>query len=430
MSLRRNALLLVLLTGLLGILGQWDPALARWWCLPAAVLLGGLACEVAVSRGCDVRLAFRGPEHWLLGRAHGMQLVFAQSARPHVTIQVALSAPESFSAEPRIETLRLARDRGTATVLRARARRLGEYRWPVPAMRVSGALGLAWWPKPLAAGCSVTVIPDLGTRPAIVAGHRAGGAQRAHPGAGGGTEILQLRDYRHGDPLRAIDWKASARRGMLISRERCEERHLELMIAIDSGQSSGLAAGEMDRLGAYVNVAARLAQRASELDDAVGVVVFASQPLAMLPPARGAAAVVRIRRMLSACRVQQGASNPTLAAARIRLAARRRTLVVLLTDLADAPEEQLVQAVRLLSPKHFTYIAGLENPQILALPLERSDDPLAPYRTLAATEYRQALSSRVRALRALGAAALTARPGHLDRAVLEAYRETRLRRRV
>ncbi len=429
MSLRRNALLWVLVTGILGILGQWDPALRRWWCLPGALLLAGLAYEAAASRRWHLRLRFTGPEHWLLGRPHLMRLTFIHGGRARVTIQAALAAPEGFAAEAHIESLRLAREPGTAEI-RARARRLGRYSWPVPEIRISGPLGLAWWPKHVAGECTVTVIPDIVNRSARVAGDRAGGGQRAHLGGGAGSEILQLRDYRHGDPLRIIDWKASARRRNLISRELSEERHLEIMIAIDAGRSSALAAGEVDRLGLYVNVAARLAQRAAEFDDAVGILVFASQPLAMLPPARGDAAVVRIRRMLSACRVQQGPSNPTLAAARIRAMSHRRNLVVLLTDLEDTSQEQLIQAVRLLRPKHFTFVAGLENAQIMALPLAPDEEPLAPYRTLAACEYRHALSSRVRALRALGAAALTARPEHLDQAVFEAYREARLRRRA
>jgi hypothetical protein len=49
---------------------------------------------------------------------------------------------------------------------------------------------------------------------------------------------------------------------------------------------------------------------------------------------------------------------------------------------------------------------------------------------LAAIEYCNTLAGNVRALRALGAAAITARPEHLDQAVFEAYREHRQRRRV
>ncbi len=431
MSLRRNALLLALLTGVLAILGQWDPMLARWWCLPAAALLAGLAWEAAVSGRCRVRLRLAGPERWLLGRRHTMRLTFTQSARGNAWIQTALAAPAQFAAEPRVETLRLVRNLETTVTLEASARRLGRHEWPVPQIRLSGPLQLAWWPKRLAADCAVRVVPDVLSRcAAAAAADGKGGAQRSQVATGGAAQILQLREYRHGDPLRLLDWKASARRGRLISRELCEERRLEVMIAIDAGGSSGLGAGGIDRLGLYVNVAARLAQRALEMDDAVGVLVFASRPLALVPPARGEAAVVRLRRALTACRVQPGMSNPALAAARIRATSHRRTLVVLLTDLADASQEQLLQAVRLLSPKHFTFIAGLENPAIMALPLARAEEPLAAYRTLAATEYRHALASNVRALRVLGAAAITARPEHLDQAVLAAYREARQRRRV
>lgn len=430
MSLRRNALLLVLLTGVLAIVGQWNPLFGRWWCLCAGVLLGGLAWEAGASRSRRIRLRLTAPERWPLGRPRVMRLAFAQSQHAVVTIQVALEAPEGFAAEPSVRTLRLARDVETTTDLPAKARRLGRYEWPVPKSRVSGPWNLAWWPTRLAAKRAVEVVPDVLSRRVTVIADSTGGQQRSRVAIAAGTDILQLREYRHGDPLRSIDWKASARRGRLISRELSEERHLEILIAIDAGRASGLAAGQIERLGLYVNVAARLAQRASDMDDAVGVLVFGSQPLALLPPARGEATVVRIRRVLTACRVQAGMSNPALAAARIRASSPRRTLVVLLSDVADSSREQLLQAVRLLSPKHFTIIAGLENPGILALPWARTEDPLAPFCTLAAQQYRHSLASTVRALRALGATALTARPEHLDRAVLEAYREARRRRRI
>jgi uncharacterized protein (DUF58 family) len=248
---------------------------------------------------------------------------------------------------------------------------------------------------------------------------------------GAGTEIFQLREYRRGDPLHLIDWKASARRRRPISRDMSEEQHLEMVVAIDAGRASGLAAGEIERLSLYVNVAARLAQRAVELGDAVGLVVFAAQPLAALAPARGDAGVARIRKVLTTCRVHPGESNPVLAAARIRSLTRRRSLVVLLTDLEDASaSEQLAQAVRLLRPKHFALIAGLESARVAALAETSVREPLGAYRALAAVEYCNTLAGNVRALRALGAAAITAQPQHLDRAVVDAYREHRRRRQV
>jgi uncharacterized protein (DUF58 family) len=432
MSLRRNALLLILLTVLSGIAGAWsvDVISGRLWALPAALLLAGLAYEVVLLGRYAVEIEARVPQYWPLARSQPVELVFRQRSQRSLSIQVALFSPPEFASQPRVETLRL--DSGTAAVatLSAAPRRLGRYAWPSPPIRVGGVLGLAWWPRSIAIDRTVTVVPDTAGAVEHGKGDHGGGTQSART-VGSGAEVLQLREYRKGDPLRVVDWKATARRRRLVSRDFSEDQHLEVLVAIDAGRASALGAGEVDRLSLYVNVAARCAERAVALDDAVGVMVFAAQPLALLPPARGEAAVARIRDLLTACRVQQSESNPVLAAAAIRSVVQRRSLIVFLTDLEDAAAgEQLARAVRLLTPKHLPFIAGFQSPHIEALSLAEAHEPLNAYRALAAVEYANTVAGNVRALRALGAAALTARPADLDRAVIDAYRSFRATRRI
>lgn len=430
MSLRRNALLALLLTGLLAILGEWNPALTRAWCLPGALLLLGFGYEAAVLGRSRLQLALQAPERWPLGRECKVLYALRQDTRAHLSAEVLLSAPVEFAAEPRVIRLQLRQGADAGAWLAATARRLGRFSWPAPALRLGGPLGLAWWSRRMPVGLAVTVVPDLLERPGRTAG-TGGSGLALSAGHGAGSEILELRDYRRGDPLRVIDWKASARRGRLVSRDMSEDQHLEVIVAVDCGRASGLGAGEIDRLGLHVNVAARLAQRAAALDDAIGALVFAAQPLAALAPARGTAAVIRIRKLLAECRVQAGESNPVLAAARIRSLARRRSLVVFLTDLEDASAcEPLLEAVRLLAPKHLALIAGFASAQIEALSTAFAAEPLGAYRALAAFEYRRTVQANVRALRAAGAAALTARPEHLDRAVIAEYGAFRRERRI
>jgi uncharacterized protein (DUF58 family) len=432
-SLRQNALLLILLTGVLGIVGIWsaDPHLARWWALPAALLLSGLAYEAAMLSRCSLELELEAAQYWPLGRSQSVRFIFRQGMMGRkLSIQAVLSSPEEFASRSRVETLQLLPGMPAVATLSAVPRRLGRYSWPVPTVRAGGVLQLAWWSRRVAIERAVTVVPDMAGRVERSRGDQGGGAQPARSG-GSGAEVLQLRDYRRGDPLRAVDWKATARRGRLVSRDFSEDQHLEVIVAIDSGRASALGAGEVDRLSLYVNVAARFAERAACLDDAVGVVVFAAQPLAMLPPARGDAAVARIRDVLTACRPQPSESNPVLAAARIHAMAQRRSLILMLTDLEDASAgEQLVRTVRLLTPKHLPFIAGFQSTRIELLARATARDPLSAYRALAAVEYSNTVARNVGALRALGAAALTARPADLDRAVIEAYRHFRELRRI
>ena len=53
---------------------------------------------------------------------------------------------------------------------------------------------------------------------------------------GEGMEFHQLREYRQGDSLRQVDWKATARRQKLIARDYQDERDQQIVLMIDSGR--------------------------------------------------------------------------------------------------------------------------------------------------------------------------------------------------
>ena len=432
MSLKQNALLLVLLAALIAVLGDWsaDPQLTRWWRLPLGLLLLGLAFEAWMSRRANLHLQVHAAAQWLLCRATPMRLEFTHAWRRHGVLELAPAAPADIAIDRAVVTLELAAESPGALALTAHARRLGQSDWPAQRVRLNGALGLAWWSRSLPAAFALHVGPDIVHASERALDARAGGA-RASLRIGAGGEILQLRDYRPGDPPRAIDWKASARTRRLISRDFSEDQHLEIVVAVDVSRTSGLAAGFSDRLALYVNIAARLAQRAAALDDRVGLLLYADQPLAALAPGRGIAAVTRLRSLLAQARVQPTEANPALAAMRIRSLAHQRSMVVLLTDLDDAGmASALIGAVRLLRPKHLPFIASVASEAAQALSQRPAQDELEVYQAIAAQRYCAGLSRNLKALRALGAACVLAPPAALDNAVLDAYLSFRARRRV
>jgi uncharacterized protein (DUF58 family) len=432
MSLRRNALLLVLLTALVAVVSYWNnrAGLAGLWPIPAVLLLLGLAYESWVIGKSGLSFDCELPERLYLGRPGMVRFACKHVLRRRLDIELAPSAPDSFEIDSGIVALRLPAGAAGVVECRVSPSRLGTYSWPPLRTRIAGPVGLAWWPKELACRRSIRVLPDLFRSDAEVKGLAASGA-KAGTEIGAGVEVLRLREYRAGDPPRVIDWKATARAGRLISRDFTQDHRLEIVIVVDAGRAGALRAGSLDRFGHYVNVAARLAQHAASQDDLVGLVIYADRPLAALPPARGPQAVARLRAVLAAARVERTESNPLYAATRVRSLVRHRALIVMLTDVDDATvASQLVQAVRLLLPKHLPFIAGLSSAAAEAMAGAPARQWLDPYRTLAAQEYCSGLQRKVRALNALGAPALVARPEQLELAVFAAYEQFRRRRRA
>jgi uncharacterized protein (DUF58 family) len=249
--------------------------------------------------------------------------------------------------------------------------------------------------------------------------------------AGAGAEVHELREYRRGDPLRSIDWKASARLSRWIARDFVAEQHLEIVLVLDTGRTSGIAIDRLTRLGHYVNAACRFAQHAIENEDRVGLVTFADRPLIALAPDHGQRAAVRLRARLADAAPTAHESNLLPAAARVLALCKQRALVVLMLDLDDTGSEgQLGQAVRLLRPKHLPVVCGLLNPELGVLRAREARRWLDPYVSLAAVEQIGRIRANSAALRQLGAPVVLAPPSQFEDAVLATYDQMRARRRV
>ncbi|MEX1994453.1 MAG: DUF58 domain-containing protein [Steroidobacteraceae bacterium] len=428
MSLTSRTLLLIALIVLLANVGLWssDPLFRQLWLIPAALLLFGLAVEGWRQRRVGIEVAMAGDTRARLGRP--LDLVLNWRASRATTLRFMAAGPAGVEIEPRIYTLRIGPD-GAASHIAGLAVGLGRAGWPPLRGRVRGLFGLAWWTRGFRIPGEVRVEPDaLGM--ARRAGSFAGGASRRAL-AGSGAELHELREYRRGDPLRSIDWKASARLGRWIARDRFAEQHLEIMLVLDIGRTSGIAISGLTRLGHYVNAACRFAEHAAQNEDRVGLVTFADRPLAALVPAHGLAAIMRLRTTLAAATSLPRESNPLPAAARVLAMCRQRALVVLMLDLDDVGSHgQLGQAVRLLRPKHLPVVCGLLSPELFDLRDGTARRWLDPFVSLAAAEQIARLRAGAAALRQLGAPVVLTAPAQFEETVFATYDRMRARRRV
>lgn len=160
-------------------------------------------------------------------------------------------------------------------------------------LRVPEAERLVVYPR-------VVPLPELGLPPDRPFGDEKG---RSHlfedP-----LRIRGLREYRPGDPMRRIDWKATARLGTFTSRvyEPSSGRHLYLLMNVDTLPHSweGYLADELERT---VTVTASIATWAHERRYAVGLLANGSLPDSdrplRLPPASPREQLLRILEALA-----------------------------------------------------------------------------------------------------------------------------------
>lgn len=214
---------------------------------------------------------------------------------------------------------------------------------------------------------------------------------------GGGSEFESLREYIPGDEYRKIDWAATARRHKLISRQYEAERAQNIMLLIDAGRSMLQPVQKMAKLDYVINTAIMLAYVASSADDKVGLMVFDGEVRTYIPPLKGKAQVYTLMNALYNANAQMVESDYQAAFKELAALWRRRSLVLLFTDLIDPDSSsELLNAIPILEKLHRTVCVTVSDPNIIDAARQTPEVAAAAYRKAVAmqvlNERRQAVS--------------------------------------
>ncbi len=176
-------------------------------------------------------------------------------------------------------------------------------------------------------------------------------------------EFHQLRDYHQGDSLNQIDWKSSARRLQLISRDYQEQRDQTVILAIDSGRRMRSMDGELSQFDHCLNSMLLLSYIALRQGDKVGVMKFGGKNR-WLPPVKGAHQMPTLLNHLYDYDVSLQPSDFREAAEQIMVMQQRRSLVVVLTNLRGEDGGDLTESLAQLRKRHLVVLASLREEAI------------------------------------------------------------------
>lgn len=183
---------------------------------------------------------------------------------------------------------------------------------------------------------------------------------------GAGREFESLRDYMPDDEMRRIDWKASARRGKLVSRQYEVEKSQSVMLVLDVGRTMLAEVDGIQKLDYAINAALLLAYVATLSEDKVGLLVFADTVQTYLPPKRGRSQVYAILEALYNAKASLAEPDYRGALAFLQAKWRRRSLVVCFTDLWDPDSSRMtISELAALQPRHLVAAVTLLDTKVL-----------------------------------------------------------------
>ncbi len=174
-----------------------------------------------------------------------------------------------------------------------------------------------------------------------------------------GMEFHQLREFRDGDILRQIDWKATARKRTPIVREYQDERDQQIIFLLDCGRRMRSQDGELAHFDHALNASLLLAYVALRQGDAVGLSTFASDQPRFLPAAKGTAQLSALLNSVYDLQSTQRPADYAAAISQVLARQKRRALVVLITNLRDDDDAELLASLKRLGRQHLVLLASL-----------------------------------------------------------------------
>lgn len=425
----RLAGLLALLALLALPLWPWQtaPALTLWSGALLAILLALLLEALAVrqrpkpsvTRQLPAALSVRQPHEVLLrisGGVPGSAIELADQHPgddPHCGFPVTIVSGETAEMQVRY--------------LYTPSRR-GEVRFGDIKLWRQGPLGLLWQQCTITAAVSIPVFPDFSAlqQPALTAqaARRGDAGKHRQPRRGEGMEFHRLREYREGDAIRQIDWKASARRNVLISREYQEEENQHVILLLDGGSRLAMRAGELFAFDHALHAALMLSWSALQHGDKPGLLLFSNEAERWQPPLRGSSAIHRLLHAVYDLYPGEHASDYTRVAQTLQKYWQKHSLVVLLSHLQPDDEPELMNMIKLLRQRHLLLIADIQLPEQQALRQRQTvTDANTAFRLCADADWQQQQQRLIARLRHAGALIVQATPQQLPAQLNSRYLE-------
>jgi len=237
---------------------------------------------------------------------------------------------------------------------------------------------------------------------------------------GEGLDFHQLREFRAGDALRQVDWKATSRALKPISREFQDERDQDIVFLMDTGRRMRAKDGDLSHFDHCLNAFLLTAYIALRQGDAVGLLA-AGREDRWLSPVKGKPKLNVLLHGIYDLHSNTHTTDFLAASDQLLRRHRKRSLVILVSNVSEEDKQDVLAAYELLRSRHLVIIACLREESLTL----NSDTPVqdfnAALRYSAARAIAEERRKMLKSLSVAGAIVIDEEPSRIHIALVNEY---------
>lgn len=157
---------------------------------------------------------------------------------------------------------------------------------------------------------------------------------------GQGIDFSEVREYQHGDDVRAIDWNVTAKMDRPFIKVFQEERELTLMLLVDISGSGWFGSEAKTKRELIAEISSVLAYSSTRNNDKIGLLLFTDQIEHFVPPKKGRQHILRVIRDLLFFKPKSKGTNIAGALEYFNRMQKRQAITFLLSDFMLPPEQE------------------------------------------------------------------------------------------
>jgi uncharacterized protein (DUF58 family) len=182
---------------------------------------------------------------------------------------------------------------------------------------------------------------------------------------GHSMEFEQIKDYVHGDDIRTLNWKASARKGGLMVNTFTDEKSQQVYCIIDKGRLMKMPFGGLTLLDYAINSCLVLSNVCLKKQDRVGLMTFSNKMGSVLAADRKPVQKDNILQMLYNQATTFQESDFEMLYLQVRKRIKHRSLLVLFTNFESLSGlKRQLDYLRSMSSHHLLLVVFFENTEL------------------------------------------------------------------